>query len=129
VALGFARPDHDAYGGLRLTEASRAVLKGEQRVEMRRATPRKGKTPKPRAASNARELQSADPDLLFRLKAWRSGQARAQSVPPYVVFHDSTLTAIAAARPQDMDALSTISGIGARKLERYGPAVLELLRG
>jgi ATP-dependent DNA helicase RecQ len=129
VALGFARPDHDAYGGLRLTEASRAVLKGDQRVEMRRATPRKGKNPKPRAASNARELQSADPDLLSRLKAWRSGQARAQSVPPYVVFHDSTLAAIAAARPQDMDALSTISGIGAKKLERYGPDVLELLRG
>ena len=129
VALGYARPDHDAHGGLRLTEASRAVLKGEQQVEMRRATPHKGKSPKPRAAANARQLSDADAGLLARLKAWRSGQARAQSVPPYVVFHDSTLSAIAAARPRDLDALSAIAGIGAKKLERYGPALLELLRG
>ncbi len=49
-------------------------------------------------------------------------------MPPYVVFHDSTLSAIASARPRDLDALSAIAGIGAKKLERYGPAVLELLR-
>jgi ATP-dependent DNA helicase RecQ len=55
-------------------------------------------------------------------------QARSQSVPPYVVFHDATLAAIAAARPRDLDALSAIAGIGARKLERYGPALLELLQ-
>jgi ATP-dependent DNA helicase RecQ len=45
-----------------------------------------------------------------------------------VVFHDATLDAIAAARPHDLDALSAIAGIGAKKLERYGPALLELLR-
>jgi ATP-dependent DNA helicase RecQ len=129
VALGYARPDHDAHGGLRLTETARAVIKGELQVEMRRATPRNGKSPKPRAAANARQLSDADADLLARLKAWRSGQARAQSVPPYVVFHDSTLAAIAAAQPQDLDALSAIAGIGAKKLQRYGPALLELLRG
>ena len=95
---------------------------------MRRATPRKGKAPKQRTAAGAVELQNLDADLLSRLRAWRSAQARAQSVPPYVVFHDSTLAAIAASRPQDMDALAMISGIGTKKLERYGPAVLELLR-
>jgi ATP-dependent DNA helicase RecQ len=129
VALGYARPDHDAYGGLRLTESARAVLKGEQPVQMRRATPRKGKPPRQRAAAGAVELQNVDADLLSRLKAWRSAQARVQSVPPYVVFHDSTLAAIAALQPRDMDALSTITGVGAKKLERYGPALLELLRG
>jgi ATP-dependent DNA helicase RecQ len=67
--------------------------------------------------------------LLSRLKAWRSEQARAQSVPPYVVFHDSTLAAIAATQPGSLDALSGITGIGEKKLERYGPALLELLRG
>ena len=128
VALGYARPDHDAYGGLRLTEAAREVLKGGQRVEMRRATPRKGKSSKPRAAASAMNFSNVDADLLSRLKTWRSGQARAQSVPPYVVFHDSTLTAIAAAQPRDLDALSMIAGIGEKKLERYGPALLELLR-
>ena len=126
VALGYARPDHDAHGGLRLTEASRAVLKGEQQVEMRRAVPRKGKSP--RARSGAAVPAGVDADVLARLKAWRSEQARAQSVPPYVVFHDSTLAGIAAARPRSLDDLSTIAGIGAKKLERYGPALLELLR-
>jgi ATP-dependent DNA helicase RecQ len=124
VALGYARPDHDAFGGLRLTQASRAVLKGEQQVEMRRQLPRSGKKTKRRATP---ELAGVDAGLLARLKAWRSEQARSQSVPPYVVFHDSTLTAIAAARPRNLDALSAIAGIGAKKLERYGPALLELI--
>jgi ATP-dependent DNA helicase RecQ len=125
VALGYARPDHDAYGGLRLTDASRAVLKGEQRVEMRRAVPRKAKAPKQRRAAF---MPDVDADLLSQLKAWRTEQARIQSVPPYVVFHDATLSAIAAARPQDLDALAGIAGIGVKKLERYGPALLKLLR-
>ena len=128
VALGYARPDHDTHGGLCLSGNSRAVLTGELQVEMRRAMPRKGKS-KPRAAVNAKDFPGADAGLIARLKAWRSEQARAQSVPPYVVFHDSTLSAIAAAQPQDLDALSAIAGIGARKLDRYGPALLELLRG
>jgi ATP-dependent DNA helicase RecQ len=122
VAMGYARPDHDSYGALRLTEASRAVLRGERQVDMRRAVARKAKPAKARPAS------AADPALLARLKTWRMAQARSQSVPPYVVFHDATLDAIAAARPHDLDALSAIAGIGAKKLERYGPALLELLR-
>jgi ATP-dependent DNA helicase RecQ len=122
VALGYARPDHDAYGGLRLTDAARPVLKGEETVEMRRHV----------AAAKRKKLkakvQSGDP-LFDRLKAWRLEQAREQSVPPYVVFHDATLAAIAAARPRSLGDLSGIAGIGAKKLERYGPALLELLRG
>jgi len=124
VALGYARPDHDAFGGLRLTQASRAVLKGEQQVEMRRQLARSGKKAKRRTTP---DLAGVDADLLARLKAWRTDQAREQSVPPYVVFHDSTLAAIAAVRPRDLDALSTIPGIGEKKLERYGPALLQLL--
>jgi ATP-dependent DNA helicase RecQ len=125
VALGYARPDHDAYGGLRLTDVARPVLKGEQGVEMRRTVPRKGKAPRRRAALGA----NVDAALFDKLKAWRLAEARQQAVPPYVVFHDATLAAIAAARPRSIGDLSTIAGIGARKLERYGPALLELLRG
>jgi ATP-dependent DNA helicase RecQ len=122
VALGYARPDHDSYGALRLTEESRAVLKGERQVEMRRAVARKVKTVKTRSRSGA------DSALLAKLKTWRTAQARSQSVPPYVVFHDATLAEIAAAQPRDLNALSAIAGIGVKKLERYGPALLELLR-
>jgi ATP-dependent DNA helicase RecQ len=121
VALGYARPDHDAYGGLRLTDAARPVLKGEESVEMRRhvASAKKKKL--------KGKVQSGDP-MFDRLKAWRLEQAREQSVPPYVVFHDATLAAIAAARPRSIDELSGIAGIGAKKLERYGAMLLEVLR-
>ena len=88
-----------------------------------RAVSRKKKA----SGKNSGEKAQPNDPLLARLKAWRAGQARAQSVPPYVVFHDSTLSAIAAAQPRDLDALSTIAGIGAKKLERYGPALLELI--
>jgi len=127
VALGYAHPDHDAYGGLRLTETARAVLKGEQAVQMRRAAPSRGRAQVRRTAATV--LQDVDADLLSRLKAWRSDAARAQSVPPYIVFHDRTLAEIASARPASLDALGGISGVGAKKLERYGPALLALLRG
>jgi DNA helicase-2/ATP-dependent DNA helicase PcrA len=68
-----------------------------------------------------------DVELLDRLKAWRSSTAKEQQVPPYVVFTDATLTAIAEQRPADAAALVQIPGIGARKLDRYGPEVLALL--
>ena len=129
VTLGFVRPDHAAYGALRLTETSRPVLKGEQRIDMRRIAPRKGKSATVRRRAGADGLSAADAVLLERLRTWRSDQAREQSVPAYVIFHDATLSAIAAARPRDMADLSSIHGIGARKLERYGPALMALLCG
>jgi len=149
VALGYARPDHDSFGALRLTEASREVLRGERSVEMRRAAPRKGKVSKARTARRGAShgdgtrpgwdsdlqpgsVEGANPEaneaLLARLKAWRSEQAREQSVPAYVIFHDSTLAAIAATQPRNLIALSAIAGIGVKKLDRYGPALLEVLR-
>jgi ATP-dependent DNA helicase RecQ len=127
VALGFARPDHEAYGALRLTEQSRAVLKGEKPVEMRRTVARARGSSRKRV--QAALPAGADEALLGRLKAWRANEAREQSVPAYVIFHDSTLAAIAAEQPEDLTALATISGIGAKKLERYGPAVLSVIRG
>jgi DNA helicase-2/ATP-dependent DNA helicase PcrA len=70
-----------------------------------------------------------DQDLLLRLKAWRLEVATEQKVPAYVVFSDNTLIAIAELRPGDDKALVAIPGIGARKLEQYGPDVLKLVRG
>jgi ATP-dependent DNA helicase RecQ len=128
VTLGFVRPDHAAYGALRLTETSRPVLKGEQRIDMRRIAPRKGKSATVRRRAGADGLSAVDAALLERLRTWRAGQAREQSVPAYVIFHDATLSAIAAARPRDIGELSTIHGIGAKKLDRYGPALMALLR-
>jgi ATP-dependent DNA helicase RecQ len=125
VALGLARVDHEAYGGLKLTGAARPVLKGEERVEMRRAVERV-RAPRSRAA-RAVAPNGADAALLDALRAWRLGEARTQAVPAYVILHDRTLMDIAATRPRDLTALRGIGGIGARKLERYGAALLAVV--
>jgi ATP-dependent DNA helicase RecQ len=126
VALGFAQVDHAAHGGLRLTEASRPVLKGEQRVALRRTVARAARGPRSRTKPGG-DLSGADGALLERLKAWRLTEARTQAVPAFVILHDKTLAEIARRRPRDLTALGSISGIGARKLERYGPALIELM--
>ena len=126
VALGLARVDHEAHGALKLTEASRPVLRGEQVVEMRRVVARARRAPAVRTGA-AIDLPPAAADLLARLKAWRLAEARTQAVPAYVILHDSTLADIARRRPLDLDALATVGGIGATKLARYGPALLEVV--
>ena len=127
VALGLARPDHGRHGALQLTEASRPVLKGEQRVALRHAAPGRGARERKRAGVAQVPAAGAAGGLLARLKAWRAAQARSQAVPAYVIFHDSTLAAIAAAAPRDLDALAALPGIGARRLERYGEELLRVL--
>jgi len=124
VALGFARVDHAGYGALKLAEAARPVLKGEARVDLRRA-PEKTRRPRTRALREVRD--DVDADLLAALRAWRLQEARTQAVPAYVILHDRTLADIAALRPRDLASLGGIGGIGTRKLERYGPALLALV--
>ncbi len=126
VALGLAYVDHDAHGGLKLAPAARPVLRGESTVAMRRTVARPGRA---KRVSSTMASAGADGPLLDRLKAWRLGEARAQGVPAYVILHDRTLTEIARQRPRDVDGLTGISGIGARKLERYGAALIEITAG
>ncbi|HET9045742.1 MAG TPA: DNA helicase RecQ, partial [Casimicrobiaceae bacterium] len=130
VALGYARVDHEAHGALKLTEEARPVLKGESTVAMRRATVKPRRPPRTREASDFGDLGGpVNSALLDRLKAWRLNEARTQAVPAFVILHDRTLADIARRRPADLAALGTISGIGTRKLERYGPALVELVAG
>jgi len=133
VALGYVEVDHGAYGALRLTAASRPVLKGEQPVQMRRTAPRIRRTKRSRTTANALGPSvgahgAGDEATRYdRLKAWRLAEARRQAVPAYVILHDATLAEIARCEPRDLDALGEIPGIGARKLERYGAALLEVV--
>ena len=130
VGAGLLDVDMDGYGGLRLTEDARPVLRGEREVWLRRdAEPAKRRASKPERAARAREaLDGAKEDPLWlALKAKRLELAREQGVPPYVIFHDSTLAQMVAARPRDMAQLAGISGVGASKLERYGAAFLAVL--
>jgi len=130
VAGGFLEADMEAYGGLKLTEASRPVLKGEQEVWLRRdAEPAKRKSSKAERASRAKEgYEGVTDDPLWQaLKAKRMELAKEQGVPPYVIFHDSTLLEILNNKPQTLDEMGRISGVGKAKLERYGDAFLQVL--
>lgn len=120
------RPDPDRHGALRMTDAARPVLRGEARVTLRQDTV---------VAAGEREpvvrAQVADEDLglLALLKAKRRALAEAQNVPAYVVFPDKTLIEMAERKPATLDQMAGITGVGARKLESYGAAFLEVITG
>jgi len=128
VAQGLLAVDHAGHGSLLLTEASRAVLSGAQTVHLRQMQAGKPKAAAKRSTASAAGLDAAAERLWQRLREWRAGVAKEHGVPAYVVFHDATLAELARARPQSGIALGQVSGVGARKLERYGEALLELLR-
>jgi ATP-dependent DNA helicase RecQ len=130
VAGGLLEADMQACGGLRLTETARPVLKGEQEVWLRRdAEPARRKVSKAERASRAREaFAGANDDPLWQaLKARRLELAKEQGVPPYVIFHDTTLLEILERRPVSLTEMGQISGIGQAKLARYGDAFLQVL--
>ena len=124
VAAGFLDVEMGSYGSLRLAQAARPVLRGEQSVALRRDPERK-RAPRTRFAVAA---HPADDSLFERLRDLRGKLAREQNVPAYVIFHDATLRAIANDRPRSMAQLAKVEGVGVRKLERYGEAVLALVR-
>lgn len=132
VAGGWLDVDWEGYGTLRLTEASREVLRGAQRVELRREAPaREARTRATRGGRDAAPAPVLQGEAVARftaLRDWRLDTARAQGVPAYTIFHDATLLAIAQRAPESLDALARLPGIGTHKLERYGEAVLALLR-
>src|SRR6267142_503582 len=129
VALGHLRADGEAFGALKLTQTARQVLKGETSVMLREQTARPARAKRGKTSA-AREAGTAAPDsaLLRALRAWRLGIAREHGVPAFVVFHDGTLETIAALRPGTREALRGVSGVGEKKLERYGEALLEVVR-
>jgi ATP-dependent DNA helicase RecQ len=130
VAAGFINVDIEGYGGLKLTEAARPVLKGQQEVWLRRdAEPAKRKTSKAERGSRLREAFAGanDDPLWLALKAKRTELAREQGVPPYVIFHDSTLLEILNRKPQTLTEMGQISGVGQAKLAKYGDAFLQVV--
>jgi ATP-dependent DNA helicase RecQ len=118
--------------GLGDAEAVRLVYRGERQVRVREAVEAPARARKPRRAREGAApiaLSPSDDALYAALRSWRSRAAKAQGVPPYVIFHDKTLAEVAAARPGSRAALERIAGVGESKLARYGEAVLEVVRG
>ena len=126
--------DIEGYGGLRLGPEARGLLRGERSIELRRETAGSGERARGRDKSSrggARAqpaLKSGDLALFESLRGWRAEMARAQNVPAYVIFHDSVLRTIASDRPQTLEELGAINGVGSAKLERYGAAILTAIR-
>ncbi len=123
VARGYLVADHDNYGALRMTPACRPLLRGEESMLLAR------QVVQPKRGKKGRTQPAASDDPLFEaLRERRRELAKEQGVPPYVVFHDSTLVAMAALRPQTLEAFAVLPGVGERKLQTYGPAFLEVIR-
>ena len=144
IALDAVAVDAQAFNTLKLTDGSRAVLKGDVQVRLRESvlstsgsgkasgTLRKGKKPvgektaKITLPKAAIALDDAAQARFVALKVWRAEVATVHNLPAYVIFHDATLAIIAQQSPQTLEQLNGISGIGARKLEAYGEAVLRI---
>ena len=129
VVRGLLSVDYDGYGSLRLTEASRPVLRGETSLHMRREArpPRRerrrgGTGPAPPTGS-----ASWDHGLWDALRQRRRELAQSQGVPPYVIFHDAALREMVEHRPRTLEDFARISGVGETKLQRYGNDFIDVI--
>ena len=133
-ALRTADGDHPTLS--LVSESARPILRGETQVLLREDPPEPDRRDRRRSGRREQSADAAVPadargpeaDTFEALRAWRSEEARAQAVPPYVIFHDSVLRDVVAVRPEGLGELGRIKGVGASKLERYGAAVLAVLR-
>ena len=131
LAAGLVSVDHEAYGALKLEPEARAVFKREREVRFRKDRPTTGKASRgaSSSSSNAKAtLEGSSLELFEALRAARMGISKELSVPPYLVFPDTTLVAFANERPMDEDEMLGISGVGQSKLERYGDVFLKVIR-
>lgn len=130
IAQGYVRVDYESYNSLKLTETARAVLKGEQPVQMRRYEKPQKPVKQKRSISKGyveTELSTEAQQLFEKLRSWRMETARQHNIPAYVIFHDSTLRDIAKAKPNSLADLRGVSGVGEKKLATYGEQIVELV--
>jgi ATP-dependent DNA helicase RecQ len=119
------RPDPDRHGALRMTEAARPILRGEAQITLRRDTVTSAVD---RVAVRS-QVADEDAALMSMLKSRRRALAEAANVPAYVIFPDRTLIEMAERKPANLDQMAGITGVGAKKLESYGAAFLEVITG
>ncbi len=127
IAMGLLLVDPET-GGFRLAPESRAVLRGERRIEFRQDPVVKihGEHPVGRTRMPA---DAAGQDLYERLRALRGRLARERNIAPYMIFHDATLRALVQSRPRNTTELGRVNGIGEAKLRTYGQAILATIAG
>jgi ATP-dependent DNA helicase RecQ len=131
VANGYLRADPEGYGALQLTEQCRPLLKGRQAIELRKDPVVKktaGRASGGRSSAPVKD-QITDQAGWEALRACRKELADKQGVPPYVIFHDTTLFGMLERKPRTLDELAEVSGVGAAKLEKYGEIFLQTIAG
>ncbi|MBN9676379.1 DNA helicase RecQ [Salipiger bermudensis] len=126
--MGFdlVRPDPERHGALVMTDAALPILKGEQSITLRRDVIDRAAERRPQVKTLVAE---EDAPLLSALKAKRRALAETASLPAYMIFPDKTLIEMAETRPQSLDDMARIGGVGAKKLERYGAEFLSVITG
>lgn len=139
LAAGYLTVDMERHGAVRLTAEARPILKGEETIRFRKRPPKK-KASERRARGGSREaatsqaratlanLEPNEQKLFQALKSLRFNLAKELGMPPYIIFHDATLIAMAESKPHNETEMARISGVGARKLEQYGEAFLEAIQ-
>lgn len=128
IAAGFVTVDMEKYGSLQLTEKARPLLRGEQRIRLRQdLKPEKGIVKSVGRRYSPQSLIGEEARLWAALKAKRLELAEAQGVPPYMIFHDSTLFEMVYKRPDSLTAFAQLAGVGQYKLERYAKQFLEVI--
>ena len=129
VAGGYLEIDFQSYGALKIAEIARPILRGQERISLRKDVIAKTKSvTKSHTSMNSGNVLSADQNLWEALRNKRLDIARSQGVPPYVIFHDSTLQELLKIRPKTLKEFSQISGVGKAKLDRYGLDFLEIIK-
>ena len=123
VARGYMQVDLERYGALRLEEKCRALLRGEETIELRKDT----KTKVARQQTKTQLAEEVDIELWEELRDCRRQFAEELGVPPYVIFHDSTLQEMCINLPRDMEEFALLNGVGERKLEKYGPSFIRVI--
>jgi ATP-dependent DNA helicase RecQ len=126
AAAGLLQVDIADYGGLSITAQGQAFLQNKNPLTLRQT--RTAKAPRGRRAAGAPLSGDKDTALFDALRARRLELAKAQDVPPYVIFHDKTLQAMATFKPASLDDMAGISGVGEAKLARYGQTFLDVIQ-
>jgi len=129
IALGLVAVDYDAYNALKLTDAARPVLRGDQQIQLRqyqKPVKQKRQTSKPKGYVES-DLSTSEQVIFDKLRWWRVETARKHNVPAYVIFHDATMREIAKAKPGSLGDLRNISGVGEKKLETYGEEIVSMI--
>jgi ATP-dependent DNA helicase RecQ len=127
IVRGAIAVDHEAFGALCMTQAGEPILRGKEPVALRRDSKPAASVAAAKKKAGRVELNQSDGKLFEALRAERARLAKEQNVPAYIIFHDATLAAIAAARPASLGELGEIPGMGRSKVEHYGQLVLEVV--